>query len=112
MGFQSITEQIETGIAAGRLQFHVFAALAEFKRNLIRERTRAGLAAARAGGRAGGRKPTLDAQQVREIKRLMTDPSVPVSQIADRYRLSRTTIYRVAPVLRSTNSNIQQQGRA
>ena len=89
VGFQSITEQIETGSAAGKLQFHVFPALAEFERNLIRERTRAGLAAARARGRAGGRKPKLDAQQVREIKRLMTDPSIPVSQIANRYKVSR-----------------------
>jgi DNA invertase Pin-like site-specific DNA recombinase len=97
VGFQSVTEQIETGNAAGKLQFHVFAALAEFERNLIRERTRAGLAAARARGRAGGRKPKLDAQQVREIKRLMTDPNIPVSQIADRYKVSRTTIYKVAP---------------
>ena len=53
-------------------------------------------AAARARGRAGGRKPKLDAQQVREIRRLLTDPTIPVSQIADRYKVSRTTIYKVA----------------
>lgn len=110
IGFESLGEKIETSSAAGKLVFHVFAALAEFERNLIRERTHAGLAAARARGRAGGRKPKLDAQQVREIKRLMTDPSIPVSQIADRYKVSRTTIYKVAPV-RQKNSNIQQQGR-
>lgn len=97
IGFKSLGEKIETDSAAGKLVFHVFAALAEFERNLIRERTHAGLAAARARGRSGGRKPKLDAQQIREIKRLMTDPKISVSQIAERYKVSRTTIYKVAP---------------
>ncbi|SDQ23019.1 Site-specific DNA recombinase [Paraburkholderia fungorum] len=97
IGFVSITEKIETSSAAGKLVFHVFAALAEFERNLIRERTQAGLAAARARGRAGGRKPKLDPRQIKEIKRLMSDPTIPVNQIAQRYKVSRTTIYKVAP---------------
>ena len=97
IGFESLTEKIETTTAAGKLVFHVFAALAEFERNLIRERTRAGLVAARARGRSGGRKPKLDARQIREIKRLMSDPTIPVGQIAERYKVSRTTIYKVAP---------------
>lgn len=105
IGFESITERIETGSAAGKLVFHVFAALAEFERNLIRERTRAGLAAARARGRSGGRKPKLDTRQIKEIQRLMSDPNIPVSQIAERYKVSRTTIYKVAP--RSTASVIE-----
>jgi DNA invertase Pin-like site-specific DNA recombinase len=97
VGFESIAEKIETTSAAGKLVFHVFAALAEFERNLIRERTRAGLVAARARGRAGGRKPKLDARQIREIEGLMSDSTIPVGQIAERYKVSRTTIYKVAP---------------
>ncbi|WP_175771223.1 recombinase family protein [Burkholderia ambifaria] len=101
VSFESLSEKVETGGAAGKLVFHVFAALAEFERNLIRERTQAGLAAARARGRSGGRKPKLDAQQIKEIKQLMSDPSIPVSTIAKRYQVSRTTIYKIAPVGRS-----------
>lgn len=63
VGFESVTERIETGSATGKLTFHLFSALAEFERNLIRERTQAGLAAARARGRKGGRKPALDANR-------------------------------------------------
>ena len=94
VGFESITERIETGSAAGRLIFHVFAALAEFERNLIRERTKAGLAAARARGRKGGRKPSLDPQQIREIRALLRDPGIQVVDVANRYGVSRTTLYR------------------
>ena len=94
IGFESITERIETGSAAGKLIFHVFAALAEFERNLIRERTNAGLAAARARGRAGGRKPKLDEKDVKEIRALWRDKSIPVADIARRYGVSRTTLYK------------------
>lgn len=94
VGFESLTEKIETGSAAGKLIFHVFAALAEFERNVIRERTQAGLAAARARGRKGGRKPSLDAKQIREIRALLRDPSITVNDVAKRYGVSRTTIYK------------------
>ncbi len=94
VAFESMTERIETTSAAGKLIFHVFAALAEFERNLIRERTRAGLAAARARGRNGGRKPALDDRQVREIRALLRDPEIQVTDVARRYGVSRTTLYR------------------
>ncbi|MNJ26972.1 DNA-invertase hin [compost metagenome] len=94
VGFESINERIETTSAAGKLIFHVFAALAEFERNLIRERTRAGLAAARARGRRGGRKPSLNDRQLREIRALLKDPEVQPGEVARLYGISRTTLYR------------------
>ncbi len=100
VGFESLTERIETGSAAGKLIFHVFAALAEFERGLIRERTQAGLAAARARGRSGGRKPKLGEKQVREIKALLRDPDIQVSEVARRYGVSRTTLYKYAGVIK------------
>lgn len=93
VGFESLTEKIETSSAAGKLIFHVFASLAEFERNLIRERTRAGLEAARARGRIGGRTRKLDDKQIREIRAMLRDPQVNVSDVARRYGVSRTTIY-------------------
>jgi len=90
----SLGEKIDTGSASGKLQFHVFAALAEFERNLIRERTNAGLSAARARGRVGGRPAKLTEKQIREIKALMADPQCKVSDLAKRYGVSRTTLYK------------------
>jgi DNA invertase Pin-like site-specific DNA recombinase len=94
IGLESLTEKIETGSAAGKLVFHVFAALAEFERGLIRERTQAGLAAARARGRMGGRKPKLSDKDVREIKALLSSPDIQVADVARRYGVSRTTLYK------------------
>lgn len=94
VAFESITERIETGTATGRLVFHVFASLAEFERGLLRERTLAGLAAARARGRHGGRKPALTPAQIREVKVLMADKSIEIAQIAQRYGVSRSTLYK------------------
>ena len=94
VGFESLAEHIETSSATGKLVFHVFAALAEFERNLIRERTRAGLDAARARGRTGGRKPKIGDKERREIQALYDAKTVPVSDIARRYGVSRTTLYK------------------
>ena len=108
IGFESLSEKIETGSAAGKLIVHVFAALAEFERGLIRERTQAGLAAARARGRAGGRKPKLDEQRVREIKALLRDPDIQVSEVARRYGISRTTLYKYVGVIKPREKNSQK----
>ncbi|KZW99009.1 recombinase [Pseudoalteromonas luteoviolacea] len=90
---ESLQEKIETESATGKLTFHVFAALAEFERNLISERTKAGLESARARGRLGGRKAKLKPKDIKEIKALLKDPNIPVTDIAKRYGVSRTTIY-------------------
>lgn len=104
IAFESLTEKIDTASATGRLVFHLFAALSEFERNLIRERTQSGLIAARARGRKGGRPKKLSQQHEREIQRLMDDPGIPVKQIAERYGVSRATIYKVAPRNRGNTS--------
>ena len=82
--FESLTERIETKSPAGRLVFPVFAALAEFERNLIRERTLAGLRAARARGRKGGRPAKLNLKALKTVRALLkTD--LPVTEIAARF---------------------------
>ena len=93
VGFESLTERIDTVTATGELVFHLFASLAQFERNLIRERTRAGLASARARGRKGGRPPKLGPKELREIRVLLRDPGVTVSSVAKRYGVSRVTLY-------------------
>jgi DNA invertase Pin-like site-specific DNA recombinase len=94
VGFVSLTERIDTTTSAGQLVFHVFAALAEFERNLVRERTRAGLDAARSRGKVGGRKPALDAKQVALARALYADTSNSVEDICRTLKVSRTTLWR------------------
>jgi DNA invertase Pin-like site-specific DNA recombinase len=93
---ESLSEKIETGSPAGKLVFHVFAALAEFERNLIRERTLAGLKAARARGRKGGRPRKLSPKDLQAIQALLHAGQLPVQDIADRFGVSRSTLYRNA----------------
>ncbi len=93
-GFRSIQESIDTTTPSGRLIFHVFCALAEFERDLIRERTHAGLAAARARGRVGGRKPALTPQKAAEARRLYDEKRLTVAEIGKVLGVSRATIYR------------------
>jgi DNA invertase Pin-like site-specific DNA recombinase len=94
VAFESITEAIDTTTASGKLVFNIFASLADFERHLISERTRAGLAAGRARGRVGGRPPALTSRQLREARLLLTDPDATVAAVAERYEVSRTTLYK------------------
>ena len=94
VGLRSLQENLDTTSAGGKLIFHIFGALAEFERGLIRERTQAGLAAARARGRVGGRPRRLSADQVALARRLLEQPDVGVAQVAQMLRVSRQTVYR------------------
>jgi DNA invertase Pin-like site-specific DNA recombinase len=87
---------IETASSTGKLIFHVFASLAEFERNLIRERTLAGLKAARARGRNGGPPRKLRTKDIQAIKALMHAGELPVQDIVKRFGVSRSTLYRNA----------------
>jgi len=92
--FMSLQEQLDTATSGGRLVFHVFGALAEFERDLIRERTHAGLAAARARGRVGGRPRKLSPKQVEHLRTLAADKDNKVADICQTLGISRKTFYR------------------
>ena len=92
--FRSLQENIDTGSSGGRLVFHIFASLAEFERDLISERTHAGLQAARARGRRGGRPPLLSGDKLRTARKLYEQQDMTVAQIGEVLGVSRTTVYR------------------
>jgi len=94
VGFRSLRESIDTTTARGRLVFHLFGALAQFEREIIRDRMVAGLAAARARGRVGGRPSKLTAEQVRQARRMYDARELTVEQIGTVLGVSRTSIYR------------------
>lgn len=94
VSFVSIQDPIDTTTAQGKLIADIFAALAEFERNLTRERTMAGLKAARERGRVGGRPPALSDDEIPQVQALMRDPDVSAKQICDRFDISKTTLYR------------------
>lgn len=96
VGFRSLRDgAIDTTTSSGQLIFHVFAALAQFEAELIRERTRAGLLAARARGRNGGRKPiSADDPRIRMAKKMHEDRSLTVAEICSSLKISKATYYR------------------
>jgi DNA invertase Pin-like site-specific DNA recombinase len=104
IGFRSLTENIDTTSSSGRLIFHIFGALAEFERSIIRERTTAGLASARARGRVGGRPPALSESDLRVAQTLLKDGALTVAEIAERLRVAPSTLYKHLPRPRSSNN--------
>lgn len=94
IGLQSLHESIDTTSSVGKLVFHIFGALAEFERNLIRERTQAGLNAARARGRLGGRPKALDSSKRKLAVRLYRDRDHTVAEICKLMGVSRPTLYK------------------
>jgi DNA invertase Pin-like site-specific DNA recombinase len=102
VGFRSLGDgAIDTTTASGELVFHIFSALAQFERRLIQERTRAGLAAARARGKQGGRRPLRpDDPRVRMAYTLYADQSLTVPEICQTLRISRATLYRYVALAR------------
>jgi DNA invertase Pin-like site-specific DNA recombinase len=94
IGFKSLTENIDTTTSGGKLIFHIFGALAEFERDIIRERTTAGLEAARTRGKLGGRPKALSPEKIKLAKRLYADTSTSVGEICKMLGISRYTLLR------------------
>lgn len=101
IGFRSLHESLDTTTPGGRLVFHVFAALAEFIRELIVQGTHEGLAAARARGERLGRPPAMTEEQIRHARSMLADPEASISSIAKLLGVSRMTIYKYVPELRA-----------
>lgn len=104
--FHSLTEAIDTSGPAGRMMMQMLGSFAEFERAMVRERTRAGLKAAREQGRKGGRRPKLTAQQKTEILAMLAAERAG-AEIARIFRVHRATISRVAAEARTVSLNIE-----
>ena len=104
VGLRSLQEAIDTTTPAGKLTFHIFAALAEFERDMIRERTSAGLAAAHKRGVAIGRPRALTPEQILMAQAMTADPAISTRQVAEQFGIHRSTLYR--------HLNARQKGSA
>lgn len=94
IGFKSLQESIDTTTSGGQLIFHIFGALAQFERELIRERTQAGLKAARVRGRMGGRPVQLNTQEIRKLKKHYDKGDLSVMEICKLFNITKPTLYR------------------
>lgn len=101
IGFKSLTENIDTTTPGGKLIFHIFGALAEFERGLVKERTIAGLKAAKAMGRTGGRPVSLNSDDLIIAKALLENKNITVKEVARRLNVDPSTLYRYLPGGRS-----------
>lgn len=105
VGFRSITESIDTTTSGGRLIFHVFGALGQFERDLIRERTKAGLAAAAARGRKGGRKPVVSTEKLQRAQELIAN-GLTVREAAARIKVGKTALYAALQAANAEKSSL------
>ncbi|WP_162501582.1 recombinase family protein, partial [Methylobacterium crusticola] len=110
IGLRSLTEQIDTTTPNGRLIFHIFGALGQFERDLIRERTRAGLSAAAARGRKGGRKPVVTPEILRKAQVLMGQ-GLNVREAALRLKVSKTALYQALAASTGTSATTSDGDR-
>jgi len=101
----SLTENIDTNSLNGRLVFHIFGALSEFERGLIRERTKAGLQAARARGRQGGRTRLITTTQEEKLKLLIKDPAFSPKELQEMFGISKSTLYRYAQLTKKESKD-------
>lgn len=102
IGFRSLTEAIDTTTSGGRLTFHIFGALAEFERALIKERTMAGLKTAKDMGKIGGRPASLKTDDLVAAKALLKNSKITVKEVARRLKVDPSTLYRHLPGGRSS----------
>lgn len=102
IGLKVLTQQIDTTTPGGRLVFHVFAAMAEFERELTLERTHAGLSAAKTLGRRGGRRPALGPAEVKRARAMLADCTITVEEVAQQLGVTPSTLYRHLPGGRSS----------
>lgn len=102
IGLKVLTQAIDTTTPGGRLAFHVFAAMAEFERELMLERTHAGLVQAKALGRRGGRKPAMGPAEIKRAKAMLSDPTITVEEVARQMGVRPSTLYRHIPGGRSS----------
>ena len=98
VGLRSITENIDTTTPGGKLIFHIFGSMAEFERDLIRERTLAGLATARARGRNGGRPKITTVKQDEMIWKMYQDKTIPILTIMETFRISKSKLYKIVEI--------------
>jgi len=94
INFVSLTEELDTSTPSGKLMFHITGAFAEFESDIIRERTKAGLAAARARGRVGGRPKSLTEEQLKQLLAMSKDKSIPIKAICDTFSIAKATYYK------------------
>ena len=110
VGFRSLKENLDTSSASGRLVYHVFASIAEFERELIRERTLAGLESARARGRHGGRPRALDENKAKLARKLKAEGAHSVEEIREMLGVGRSTLYRYLRQAKGTRDVVADRG--